>query len=112
MMDIERRKHPRAIVNWPVLVNHPQRSLEGEVKDISVGGVCILCPEKPSSEQSFSILLKPSEQRSISTVGEKVWSDTFDIGYGTIFGIGIRFTYISLVDRQYIADVIEEEQGE
>ena len=108
-MEMERRKHPRVIVNWPVVVNIPRGSLEGEVKDISVGGVCILCPEKPSSEQSFSILLKPSEQRSISTVGEKVWSDTFDIGYGTIFGIGIRFTNISAADRQYIAKLVEEE---
>jgi hypothetical protein len=86
--------------------------LEGEVKDISIGGVCILCPEKPGTEDSFSILLKPSEQRSIPTVGEKVWSDTFDIGYGTMFGIGIRFTYISPADRKYIANVIEEVQRE
>jgi uncharacterized membrane protein YedE/YeeE len=66
----------------------------------------------PGIEDSFSILLKPSEQRSIPTVGEKVWSDRFDIGYGTMFGIGIRFAYISPVDRQYIANVVAEEQSE
>ena len=42
VMEIDRRKHPRVIVNWPVVVNIPGGSLEGEVKDISIGGVCIL----------------------------------------------------------------------
>jgi hypothetical protein len=111
-MEIERRKHPRVIVNWPVLVNIPRGSLEGEVKDISIGGVCILCPEEPAHEDDFRMLLKPSEQKALSVIGEKVWSDTMDIGYGTVFGIGIRFTYISEADRQYIAKVVEEEKNE
>jgi hypothetical protein len=111
-MEIERRQHPRVIVNWPVVVNIPGGSLEGEVKDISIGGVCILCPEEPAHEDNFRILLKPSEQQALSVIGEKVWSDTIDIGYGTVCGIGIRFTYISAVDRQYIAKVVEEERSE
>ena len=111
-MEIERRQHPRVIVNWPVVVNIQGGSLEGEVKDISIGGVYILCPEEPAHEDNFRILLKPSEQKALSVIGEKVWSDTIDIGYGTVFGIGIRFTYISAVDRQYIAKVVEEERSE
>ena len=110
-MEIERRKHPRVIVNWPVVVNIPRGSLEGEVKDISVGGVCILCPEEPVHEDDFRMLLKPSEQKALSVIGEKVWSDTIDIGYGKVFGIGIRFTNISAADRQYIAKLVEEEHS-
>ena len=108
-MEMERRKHPRVIVNWPVVVNLPGGSLEGEAKDISIGGVCILCPEDPTHEDSFSILLKPSGQQVLSVICEKVWSDTIDIGYETVFGIGIRFTNISVADRQYIAKLVEEE---
>jgi hypothetical protein len=93
-------------------VNIPRGWLEGEVKDISVGGVCILCPDEPAHEDDFRMLLKPSEQKALSVIGEKVWSDTMDIGYGTVFGIGIRFTYISEADRQYIANVVEEDQNE
>jgi hypothetical protein len=104
-----RRKHPRVVVNWPVLVNIPGGSLEGEAKDISIGGVCILCPEDPTHEDRFRILLKPSGQHVLSVSGEKIWSDTIDIGYGTVFGIGIRFTNISATDRQYIAKLVEEE---
>ena len=110
-MEIERRKHPRVIVNWPVVVNTPGGSLEGEVKYISIGGVCILCPEEPAHEDNFRILLKPSEHQALSVIGEKVWSNIIDIGYGTVFGIGIRFTYISAVDRQYTADLVEEERS-
>ena len=111
-MQEERRRYPRVIVNWPVVVNIPKGSIEGEVKDISVGGVCILCPEQLATEEDFSILLKPSEQRSVAVIGEKVWSGTFDLGYGTVFGTGIRFIYISPEDRQYIATVIEEGRRE
>jgi hypothetical protein len=110
-MEIERRQHRRVIVNWPVVVNIIGGSLEGEVKDISIGGVCILCPEEPAHENNFRIILKPSEQQALSVIGEKVWSDTIDIGYGKVFGIGIRFIYISAVDRQYIANVVEEERS-
>lgn len=111
-MEIERRKHPRVIVNWPVVVNILGGSLEGEVKDISVRGVCILCAEEPALEDNFRIILKPFEQRALSVISEKVWSDTFDIGYGTVFGIGIRFTNISAADREYIAVLVENEQHE
>jgi hypothetical protein len=111
-VEIERRQNSRVIVNWPGVVNIAEGSLEGEAKDIGVGGVCILCLEEPAAEEDFSILLKPSEQRSIAVIGEKVWSGTFDIGYGTVFGTGIRFIYISPEDRQYIATVVEEERRE
>jgi hypothetical protein len=111
-MEIERRKHPRVIVNWPVAVKIPGGSLEGEVKDISIEGVCILVPEEPAHESDFRILLKPSPQRALSVIGEKVWSETIDIGYGTVFGIGIRFTYISAADREYIAKLAEEDHSE
>jgi len=111
-MKVERRRHPRAIVNWPVAVNIPEGSLEGEVKDISVGGVCILFAREPIVTDNFSIFLKPSDQRTIPVIGEKVWSSKFDVAYGTVFGIGIRFIYISPEDLQYIATRVEEELSE
>ncbi len=109
-MGIEKRQHSRLIVDWPVVVNMPQGSLKGQVKDISVGGVCIFCPEEPVGDESFSILLNPSEQRSIAVIGEKVWSDTSETGCGTVFGMGIRFIYISPGDHQYIAELVKNEQ--
>ena len=110
LMSIEKRQHSRRIVNWPVVVNTPQGSLTGLVKDVSVGGVCIFCPEKPVADENFSILLNPSEKRSIEVIGEKIWSDTSEAGYGTVFGMGIRFIYISPGDHQYIAALLRNGQ--
>jgi len=109
-MSLERRQHSRLIVNWPVLVNILQGSLEGQVKDISVGGACIFCPEEPVADENISIVLNASEKRSIAVIGGKVWSDTTETGCGTVFGMGIRFIYISPGDQQYIAELVKNEQ--
>ncbi len=108
----ERRKYLRVPVDWTAIVNTNHGSLEGEVKDISVGGACILCPEEPIVGESVSILLKLPEQRSIPVIGEKVWSDFFDIHYGTAFGMGVRFIHVLPEDRQYIAALVEKERSE
>jgi len=111
-MGIERRQHPRILVNWPAAVETPQGSVEGETKDISVDGVFIFCSTEPRTGKNFSLLLEPSEQRSISVVGEKIWSGTFNLHERKAFGMGIRFVHISGEDRQYIAVLIEKEQYE
>ena len=112
MTQKERRKYLRVPVVWSAIVNSNHGSLEGEVKDISVGGACILCPEEPIAGESISILLNPPVQRSIPVIGEKVWSDFFDIHYGTAFGMGILFIHVSPEDRQYIADLVKKKKSE
>lgn len=109
-MGIERRLHPRILVKWPAVVETPQGSVEGETKDISVDGVFIFCADEPEIGDSFSILLKPSEQRTISLVGAKIWSGSFTIDNKKVFGMGVQFINISPEDRNYIADLVEKEQ--
>jgi hypothetical protein len=112
MTQKERRKYLRVPVDWSAIVKTNHASLEGEVKDISVGEACILCPEEPIAGESISILLNPPEQRSIPVIGEKIWSDSFDIHYGTAFGMGVQFIHVSPEDRQYIADLVEKKRSE
>ena len=107
-MSIERRQHSRILINWPVLVNILQGSLEGKVKDISVGGVGIFFTEESVADENMSIVLNPSEQRSIAVVGEKVWSDAYETGCGTLFSMGIRLVYMSPADHQYIAELVKK----
>ena len=108
-MSIERRLHPRILVNWPATLHNVQGPIEGETKDISVGGAFIFLSEKPKFGVNFPILLKPSEERSISVVGKRVWSDTFNIDNRPVFGMGVRFIHLSPEDQQYIASVVEKE---
>jgi hypothetical protein len=112
MTQKERRKFPRVPVDWSAIVKTNHGSLEGEVKDISVGGACILCPEEPIAGKSISILLTPPDQKPISMIGEKVWSDFFDIHYGTAFAMGVQFIHVSWKDRQFIAGLVEKKRSE
>jgi hypothetical protein len=93
-------------------VETPQGSLEGETKDISVDGVFIFFSKEPEIGENFPIVLKPSEQRTISVVGEKIWSGSFTIDNRTVFGMGVQFIHISPEDRNYIAVLIEKSSNE
>jgi len=107
-MGIERRLHPRILVKWPAILETPQGSVEGETKDISVDGVFIFCSKDPEIGEKFSILLKPSEQQTISVVGEKIWSGSLTIDNRTVFGMGMQFLDISPAERTYIAVLVEQ----
>ena len=107
-MSIERRLHPRILVNWPATLHNVQGSFEGETKDISVDGVFIFLSEEPKVGANFPILLKLSEERSISVVGKKIWSRTFNIDNRPVFGMGAQFMFISPEDRQFISTLVEK----
>ena len=109
-MGIERRLHPRILVKWPAVVETPHGPVEGETKDISVDGVFIFCTKEPENGENFPILLKPSEQRTISVVGAKIWSGSFTVENKKVFGMGLQFIEISTEDRDYIAALVEKEQ--
>jgi len=108
---IERRQHPRIPVNWPVTLESVQGSIVGEAKDISVDSVFIFLSEELEFGKNFPILLKPSEQRSISVVGKKIWSGFFNIDNRSVFGMGVRFIHISPEDRQFISTLVEKAAG-
>ena len=111
-MSIEKRLHPRILVEWPAAVKTLQGTIEGITKDISVDGVFIFCPEEPELENSFAIALEPSEERFISVFGERVWSGNFNIDDRTVFGMGVQFIQISPEDRNYIAVLVEQGSNE
>jgi hypothetical protein len=111
VMSVERRLYPRILVNWPATLHNVQGSIEGKTKDISADGVFIYLSEKPKFGVNFPILLRPSEEHSISLVGKKIWSRTFNINNRPVFGMGVKFMLISPEDRQFISTLVEEESG-
>jgi hypothetical protein len=111
-MSIEKRLHPRILVEWPAEVKILQGTMEGITKDISVDGVFIFCPHELELENSFAIAFEPFEERFISVFGERVWSGDFNFDDRTVFGMGIRFTFIAPEDRQHIAALVEKERNE
>ena len=108
-MKVERRLHPRILVDWPVVVTTLRSAADGETKDISVDGAFIFCLEEVELAADFPIVLKPREHFQISVTAEKVWSGSFRVGNKMLFGMGIRFIEISAKDRGFISTLVEKE---
>ena len=111
-MSVEKRLHPRILVEWPAVVKTLRGTFEGITKDISVDGVFIFCPEEPRLVNSFPIALEPLGEKFFSVFGERIWSGNFNIEDRTVPGMGIRFTFIAPEDRQYIATLVKKERNE
>jgi hypothetical protein len=105
-MGIEKRLHPRIPVSWPVVILTPEGAISGEARNISVGGACIQYSEEGDLSGDLQIVLKPSEQRSMSVTGRKAWAGNFNIDGKEVYsGVGIQFTDISPEDGEYITSL-------
>ena len=100
----ERRKHHRAKVVWPVIMENNRNIISGETQDISVGGAYIHCrkPLKPVEVSMYVsvFLLSPR----IRAMAEVVRSDVLGSANGVeYYGIGVRFAAISDEGRELIS---------
>ena len=92
----ERRKHLRAKVVWPVIMENNRDIISGETQDISVGGAYIRCrkPLKPVEVSMYvSVsLLSPRIRAMAEVVRSEVIGSANGVDY---YGIGVRFVAIS-----------------
>ena len=108
-LGIEKRLHPRIPVSWPVLMVTVNGSIEGEVRNISLGGAFIQLSKEGDFSGDLQIHLQPSEQRSISVTGKKAWAGNFNIDGKSVFSsVGVRFTEISFEDREFISSLDQD----
>ena len=109
----EKRRYPRVLAVWPAVVQTLQGPLEAKTRDISIGGVFIECSEKIDLGENFQIMLKPSQDRSITVTGRRAWSGNINInGRSTYSGVGVQFTELSAEYRAYISALVEEKPEE
>jgi hypothetical protein len=98
-METERRKQPRIEVSWPVTVIADWGSVQGEIKNINVEGVMILC-EEPLRDH-----------KAIGVTGKVVWSDAYCMDENDgVFGIGLCLVEISDQDRKALSDILADYQ--
>ena len=105
----ERRKHPRAEIICPVIMENNRNIMSGETHDISAGGAYIRCrsqPKQPEINMFISISLLSPRLRAM---GEVVRSEALDsVKEGGHNGIGVRFIAISYTDLEIISTKVAE----
>ena len=107
---IQRRKHPRVRVNWPVTMMTPEGDMEGTIENVSAAGAYIRCGT-PLSKNDLFILAILDQNREESWIGaEVVWIDiplSSDLE-GIPVGMGVRFTNLSAEDLQFLTESVEK----
>ena len=100
----ERRKHPRAKIVCPVIMENNRNIMSGETQDISAGGAYIRCRSRPKPvEVSIYVSVSLLSPR-IRAMAEVVRSDILGSANGVeYYGIGVRFVAISDEGRELIS---------
>lgn len=103
----EKRRHPRVSVSWPARLKMPDESLQVQLKDISLGGAFVVCPNPLPLSEKFRISIEPPKQTPLELNAEVVWSNA-NVPEDKIInrGMGIRFINNADEDRSRLNDVI------
>jgi hypothetical protein len=110
-METERRKQPRIEVSWPVTVIADWGSVQGEIKNINVEGVMILCEEPLRLNDTYQMSILPPDHKAIGVTGKVVWSDAYCMDENDgVFGIGLCLVEISDQDRKALSDILADYQ--
>ena len=103
-MQKESRKHPRAKVVWPIIMENSRNIISGETQDISAGGAYMRCRNPLKSvEVSMYVsvsLLSPRIRAMAEVVRLDVLGSYNGVEY---YGIGVRFVAISDEGRELIS---------
>ena len=112
-MGIEKRQFPRVEVTWFATMLTAQGPIEGEVRNISLGGAFVHCQEQPESNETFRMIIKIPHSRQFLRASARVARSNIynPEGNDEPIGIAVRFVEISDDDRQYIREVVAEQQG-
>jgi len=109
--EVEKRRYPRAEVNWPVTILTASGPIEGEVRNISSGGAFISCSEQPGLHETFRLVIKvPFERQYLLAKGKVARSNLYDPDDRTLLrGVAVRFTDISESDRELLNRIVADQ---
>lgn len=108
-MKEERRRHFRAELKWPVIVQHDKGDMEGETLNFSTLSAFISCSKPLKLNEVFEMTINAPDRR-LSVNAEVVWTNIHGRDDEiTPRGMGVRFLNIDNEDRQFIAKVIADQ---
>jgi hypothetical protein len=103
----EKRKHPRISVSWPARLKIGDAVRAAQLKDISLGGAFVVCPQPLPLSEKFRMAIDPPRQAALELNAEVVWSNA-NVPENKIVnrGMGVRFVENSEEDRSRLNNVI------
>ena len=104
---IEKRRHPRIPVRWPITIITDKGTIEGESRNITIAGVFVHCQEELHEGEIYQMIINMPKRESILVKGKVVWSNFDSMEETSSYrGMGFSFIKISDEDRVVLADVI------
>jgi Tfp pilus assembly protein PilZ len=105
---VERRRYPRARIEWPVTIKTDQGIISGYTLNLSAGGATVRLQNPPLVHEIIEMTIKiPELDRHLAVEAEVVWS-TADIVDNELTSpiIGLNFTVITDQDRWLISTAV------
>jgi c-di-GMP-binding flagellar brake protein YcgR len=105
---VERRRYPRAKIEWPVRVTTDRGSIGGFTLNVSAGGATLRLKDPPLVHEIIEMTIKlPELDRSLVVEAQVVWS-TADVVDNelTLPIIGVKYTAIADHDRWLISTAV------
>ena len=106
----DRRKHPRAEIICPVIIQTKRTVISGETQNISAGGALIRCRKRIRPNEVINMFISVSLQSPRVSVSAKVIrsSISYSANEAGPYGMGVEFRAISNQDQELISIKIEE----
>ncbi len=103
----ERRRVPRARVEWPSVILTTDRLQAGVLKNFSPAGAFIACRFPPQTGQELRIIISPTEQTEFSATGQVVWQIIDAAAHAEGGGVAIRFVGLTPQDHEALLELME-----
>ena len=105
----ERRSHPRAVTNWPVIIDTGQSFFRGRTLDISASGALVCCQGSLTGPGvlHMAIFDVPLLKGPLPVRAEVVRANIHDTdNENKSHGMGVRFLEISEMDQELISRLV------
>ena len=104
----QRRRYPRAKIEWPVSISTNRVLMERATLNVSPAGALIYSRNPLNQYEIFDLIIS-SPDRHIKTKAEVVWRNSHYASLGDIpHGMGVRFLKIQDSDRDYLTEMVSE----
>jgi Tfp pilus assembly protein PilZ len=103
----EKRSQPRLAVSWHAALVSPRGGSPAQLKDISLGGAFVACPNPLPLGERFHIAIDLPGRRPLELKAEVVWSN-LNVPADRVInrGMGIRFIDNSEEKRKILSEAV------